>query len=101
MYAIGEGLTAYLQKYNRIFKLPVSYTRLLEWVESMPLYDGEGEDTLWRTVIYRPEIWTRLNKHLTAIYALLKTEGDYSFVDHLFVDRVDYCTFGNSNRTST
>ena len=35
----------------------------------------KGEDTLWRSVIYRPEVMRRLNKHLTAIYALLKTEG--------------------------
>jgi hypothetical protein len=97
MYPVGAGLRAYLKRYNREFELPVSYSRLLEWVEAMPLYDNDGQDTLWQTVIYRPEIWRRLNKHLTGIYALLKTEGDTSFTDHLFVDRIDYCTFGNSN----
>lgn len=97
MYAVGSGLRDYLRTYNREFELPVSYTRLLEWVEAMPLYDADGDDTLWRTVIYRPEVWRRLNKHLTEIYALLKTEGDTSFTEHLYVDRVDYCTFGNSN----
>lgn len=96
-YSVGEDLMRYLTRYNRVFQLPVSYTRLTEWEESMPLYDQEGEDTLWRTVIYKPELMRRLNKHLTAIYAMLKTEGDYSFSDHLYVDRVDYCTFGNSN----
>ena len=97
MYPVGEGLRGYLRQYGREFEMPVSYTRLLEWAEAMPLYGSDGEDTLWRTVIYRPEIWRRLNKHLTGIYALLKTEGDTSFVEHLYVDRVDYCTFGNSN----
>lgn len=97
MYPVGEGLRSYLRQYGRDFEMPVSYSRLLEWDEAMPLYDDEGTDTLWRTVIYRPEVWRRLNKHLTGIYALLKTEGDFSFVDHLYVDRVDYCTFGNSN----
>jgi hypothetical protein len=97
MYPIGPPLREYLGRYNRLFKLPVSYSRLTEWDESMPLYDAKGEDTLWRSVIYRPEVMRRLNKHLTAIYALLKTEGDYSFVDHLYVDRIDYCTFGNSH----
>jgi len=67
-----------------------------EWAEAMPVLNEEGYDTLWLTVIYRPEVWRRLNKHLTAIYAMLKTEGDASFIDHLYVDRVDYCTFGNS-----
>lgn len=97
MYPVGAGLRDYLHQYSREFELPISYTRLLEWAEAMPLYGPDGEDTLWRTVIYRPEVWRRLNKHLTAIYALLKTEGDTSFVEHLYVDRVDYCTFGNSN----
>lgn len=97
MYKPGPLLLEYLARYNRIFELPVSYSRLTEWQETMPLYDDDGNDTLWRTVIYRPEVMKRLNKHLTNIYALLKTEGDISFSDHLVVDRIDYCTFGNSN----
>ena len=92
MYPVQETLREYLARYNRLFTLPVSYSRLREWDEAMPLYDADGTDTLWRTLIYRPELMKRLNKHLTAIYAMLKTEGDYSFVD-----RIDYCTFGNSN----
>jgi hypothetical protein len=97
MYPVGPELRSYLHRYGREFRLPVSYSRLSEWVESMPLLDAKGNDTLWLTVIYRPEVWKRMNTHLTRIYALLKTEGDTSFVDHLYVDRVDYCTFGNSN----
>ncbi len=31
------------------------------------------------------------------IYALLKTDGDMSVMEHLYVSRIDYCTFGNSN----
>lgn len=97
MYDVGRDLREYLNKYGREFKLPVSYSRLTEWEESIALFNADGDDTLWRTVIYRPEVWKRLNKHLTGIYAMLKTEGDTSYVDHLYVDRVDYCTFGNSN----
>ncbi len=97
MYRPGVFLMEYLARYNRLFQLPLSYSRLTEWHETMPLFDEKGEDTLWRTLIYRPEIMKRLNKHLTAVYAMLKTEGDSSFSDHLFIDRIDYCTFGNSN----
>ena len=97
MYAPGEELQAYLKDYNREFELPVSYSRLLDWQDSMPLFDEHDNDTLWRTLIYRPEIMKRLNKHLTAIYSMLKTEGDSASVDHLYVDRIDFCTFGNSN----
>ena len=97
MYTPGPLLMEYLAQFNRVFTLPVSYSRLTEWQETMPLFDENGEDTLWRTLIYRPEIMQRLNKHLTSVYAMLKTEGDVSFSDHLYVDRIDYCTFGNSN----
>jgi hypothetical protein len=97
MFKPGPQLLEYLARYNRIFQLPVSYSRLTEWQETMPLFDENGEDTLWRTLIYLPEVMKRLNRHLTAIYMLLKTEGDDSVGDHLFVDRIDYCTFGNSN----
>src|SRR5690606_16332821 len=37
-----------------------------------------------------------LNKGLKQIYAMLKTEGDTTVMEHLYVDRVDYCPFGNS-----
>lgn len=97
MFKPGPKLLEYLARYDRAFKLPVNYSRLTEWQETMPLFDDNGEDTLWRTLIYRPEVMQRLNKHLTSIYMLLKTEGDDSVGDHLFVDRIDYCTFGNSN----
>ena len=33
---------------------------------------------------------------LKQVYALLKVDGDFSVMEHLFVDRVDFCTFGNS-----
>jgi hypothetical protein len=37
-----------------------------------------------------------LNESLKQVYALLKVDGDFSVVRHLYVDRVDFCTFGNS-----
>lgn len=97
MFKPGPKLVEYLARYDRIFELPVSYSRLTEWQETMPLFDDNGEDTLWRTLIYRPEVMQRLNKHLTSVYMLLKTEGNDAVGDHLYVDRIDYCTFGNSN----
>jgi hypothetical protein len=41
--------------------------------------------------------WEYLREGLIRLYAILKTEGDFSFTRHLDVARVDYCTFGNSN----
>ncbi len=37
-----------------------------------------------------------LNETLQQVYALLKGDGDFSVVRHLYVNRVDFCTFGNS-----
>ena len=40
---------------------------------------------------------TALHQGLKEIYALMQAEGSVSVMDHLYVDRIDYCTFGNSN----
>jgi hypothetical protein len=87
----------YLAKYGREKDIPVSYNRLLDWQDAAPLYDANGEDTLWHTLIYSPEEMAELSRGLATIYAILKTDGDLSIIDHLYVDRIDYCTFGNSN----
>lgn len=40
--------------------------------------------------------WEFLRENLVRIYAILKTEGDMSFINHLDVARIDFCYFGNS-----
>jgi hypothetical protein len=47
-------------------------------------------------VIYDGEEMRSLNEALKQVYALLKVDGDMSVVQHLYADRVDFCTFGNS-----
>jgi len=37
-----------------------------------------------------------LNEDLKRIYALLKVDGDFSVMAHLYIDRIDFCSFGNS-----
>jgi hypothetical protein len=37
-----------------------------------------------------------LKVDLKYIYALLKVHGDLSVMDHLYIDRIDFCSFGNS-----
>ena len=95
-YDISKDLRKYLKKHEREIILPVSYDDLLRYSGGFPLFDKSGKDTLWETVMYEPETQKQLNKGLTAIYALLKTDGDLSVMEHLIVDRVDYCHFGNS-----
>ncbi len=87
----------YLHQYSRNFKLPVHYDDLLHYADSFPYFDKKGEDTLWESVMYEQQSQEELNHGLTMIYALLKTDGDMSVMEHLYVSRIDYCTFGNSN----
>ena len=64
---------------------------------SVPIKDKNGNDTLWEKTIYDKREWDFICDGLVKIYAILKTEGDFSFTNHLDVARIDYCTFGNSH----
>lgn len=94
---IIPSLRKYLKKEGREMKFGLVYNDLLEHRLATPLLDKKGQDTLWETVFYEPERTTLLYKSLTYIYVLLKNEGDFSSLEHLDVDRIDYCSFGNSN----
>ena len=96
MFPIGEGLRAYLRESRRERELPLSYDRLRAFREVIPLADDEGRPTLWDTVIYEGQEMRSLNEALKQMYALIKVDGDMSVVQHLYADRVDFCTFGNS-----
>jgi hypothetical protein len=96
IYPVGEDLMRYLKHYGRVSVCQLQYKDLLHFRNSFPVYDRFGKDTLWESVNYSPEEMDHLNKTLTGMYALLKTAGDVSVIEHLYVERVDYCTFGNS-----
>ncbi len=97
MFPIQEDLRDYLIEYNREQDLPISYRQLLRFQNSVPCYNADGEDTLWETVGYNAAEMEEINQGLRKVYAILKTDGQMSIVNHLYVDRIDYCTFGNSN----
>ncbi|MFD1187029.1 hypothetical protein [Pontibacter rugosus] len=96
-YTVQEELRKYLHHYDRETQLPVRYEDLLHYSDAYPYYDKKGNDTLWESVIYDQHMQQELKDGLTIIYALLKTDGDMSVMEHLYVSRIDYCTFGNSN----
>jgi hypothetical protein len=95
-YPIIDELRAYLHRYRRDRDLPVTYERLRDFQETAPLMDAGGQPTLWETVAYRAEDMRALNEDLKRIYALLKVDGDFSVMAHLYIDRIDFCSFGNS-----
>lgn len=96
VFPISEVLRKYLIKYGREVDIPIHYKELLRFSNSIALYDFKGNDTLWETVFYdesdREEIYYNIKK----IYAILKADGDMSVMEHLYIDRVDLCTFGNT-----
>ncbi len=94
-YPVGEQLAAYLKEYGRHSGIPVIYQKMRGFAEAFPLLDRNHEDTLWKTVTYDPHVLKELNQQLSSIYALLKT-GDTQVIDHLYIERVDFCEFGNS-----
>lgn len=96
IYAVNEALRRYLLKYSRELRLPASYKDLLHFTYSVPLKNKKGVDTAWETVSYDMREWEYLRQSLVNIYAILKTEGDMRFANHLDVARIDFCAFGNS-----
>jgi hypothetical protein len=96
-FPINKSLRTYLKTHGREINLPVSYHDLLNITYSVPLKDKYGNDTLWEKALYDMRDWNHIKEGLINLYALLKTEGDYSFTKHLDVSRIDYCSFGNSN----
>ena len=96
-FPVNKELRQYLKTHGREVALPISYNDLLHFSYSVPLRDKNGNDTLWEKSLYDMQHWEYLRKALINLYAILKTEGDYTFTNHLEVARIDYCTFGNSN----
>lgn len=97
VYPVRDPLRRYLTEQSREISLPVKYEDLLRIDKSFVLYDKHGKDTLWETAIYEPNHANIIHEGLKEIYSILRTEGDRRVHRHLHVERVDYCTFGNTN----
>ncbi|HKX85859.1 MAG TPA: hypothetical protein VJL37_04255 [Flavobacterium sp.] len=95
-YPITENLFQYLEKYKRVTKTNVFYDDLLRFQGSVVVYDQKGEDTLWLRVFYNEFDQKEIDLSLKKIYTLLHSDGDERVLNHLTVDYIDYCAFGNS-----
>ncbi|WP_209330792.1 hypothetical protein [Lunatimonas salinarum] len=96
VYPISEGLRSYLIRYGREVDIPIHYKELLRYSGSIALYDSKGNDTLWETVFYDEADRSEIHYKVKQIYALLKADGDISVMQHLYVDRIDLCIYGNT-----
>ncbi len=96
IYAISDYLRSYLTRYGRLHHQSIRYEDLLRYNNSIPLYNEQGYDTLWSTVFYAHTEQQEIHDKLRLAYAMLKTHGDASIAEYLYVDRVDLCLYANT-----
>ncbi|MGV6860713.1 MAG: hypothetical protein ACWA41_03025 [Putridiphycobacter sp.] len=94
IYKIKQPLREFLKNNSRLTELPITYTDLLAFKQSIPVLDKDGHDTLWRSVIYDRHEMDRLYEGLIDIYEVLVFDGTQ--IPYLRVGSIDFCTFGNS-----
>ena len=95
-YAVNNSLFDYLQRFDRISNVPISYDDFLRFAGSMTVYDKNNQDTLWIRVYYNEFESDEIEFTLKKIYSLLHSDGNLGILKFLNIDSIDYCTFGNS-----
>ncbi|MEM6830972.1 MAG: hypothetical protein AAF551_10700 [Bacteroidota bacterium] len=95
-FSISQYLRTYIKKYDREIDLPIYYGDLVRYDNSIPLYDKAGNDTLWETVFFPQSDMDPIYSALKKVYAILKADGDLTVMEHLTIDRVDLCIYGNT-----
>ncbi|WP_316753468.1 hypothetical protein [Pedobacter gandavensis] len=97
IFPVSPALQKYLRSYQRESKLPISYSDLMMFDESYPIMDKYGRDSLWEGPIYTSDRIENLHNGLKVIYANLKASGNLRIVQHKYIDKIEYCTFGNTH----
>jgi hypothetical protein len=95
-FVISKTFKKYLRGYGREISLPISYAALKHFDSSIPVLDSSGKDTFWETVFYHPSMMDEIHASLKRVYSLLKSSGHTQAEEHLHIERIDYCLFGNS-----
>lgn len=96
-FPINQSLRKYLRRYGREDSISITYDDMLRWSDSHTVYDLNGKNTLWESVIYDNTMQKEILKGLKEVYAELKTGGATEIISHLTIGQIDYCLFGNSN----
>ncbi|WP_432713719.1 hypothetical protein [Pedobacter sp.] len=97
IFPVSPALQKYLKTYERESRLPISYDDLLQFDECFPIMDKDGNDSLWQGPIYSNSQIEELHNGLKVIYANLKASGNLRIVQHKYIDRIEYCSFGNTH----
>jgi hypothetical protein len=95
-FPVSRDFGKYLARHGRTIALPVSYALLRDFHDAISLYDNKGKDTFWETVFYPSSMTDEIHHGLKRTYSILKASGYTLAEEHLHIERIDYCTFGNS-----
>ena len=95
-YKVKDGLLNYLKKYGRYTELSIDYSDLLRYTNSTQTLDKHDEPTCWLQVSYAAWEQEDIFSSLIDVYAKLRAHGHLHLVEHLVVDRIELCLFGNS-----
>lgn len=95
-YKVSKHLRNYLIEYEREKPMPIQYGDLLRFTSSVPIYDTDGVDTLWVSALYSQDDMAHIYLSLKKMYAILKAHGDLRIMQHLTVDSIDLCMYGNT-----
>jgi len=95
IYPINRPLREYLRNHKREAEA-IDYDALTRYESSIPLYDRKGEDTLWETVLYSQSEIESIHQRLKMVYSNLTSSGNVEVIEHLYIDRIDLCPFGNT-----
>ncbi|UII21114.1 hypothetical protein [Fulvivirga ligni] len=95
-YKVSDPFREYLKENDREIAFPITYSDLLRYDNSIALIDKNDKDTLWETILYPQDDMRHIHNSLKKIYAIIKADGDMSVMEHLFVDRIDLCVYGNT-----
>jgi hypothetical protein len=97
-FPVSNDLITYLERYNRLTKIPVFYDDLLRFAGSVSVYDENDEDTLWVRCYYSDYEREEIEVSLKKVYQILHSDGksDDTYLKYFNIDGIDYCTFGNS-----
>jgi len=95
LYPINDELRSYLEDHERNYAA-IDYEELTRYTSAIALYDSHGVDTLWETVLFSASDMESIHVQLKKVYSNLKSSGQVEVIDHLFIDRIDICPFGNT-----
>lgn len=95
-FLVSARLRSYLKDQEREKPIGITYNDLNRFESSFALFDKYGQDSLWETVLFAQAENNQVQQALKGVYSILKADGDVSVIEHLFIDRIDVCIYGNT-----